>query len=120
MLSIAIAAHFTIRKFATARTEWNLTEQGINITWITQYFGNKSGNIDIKWEEIKKYKDLYGRGYNLFKIFLHDGNVVQFGHGGLFINDDFNKFYNDFQELFIKSKYPEDWQKYYAKKSRFQ
>ncbi len=111
-----VLAHFSIRRLATAKTEWTLSEQGISIKWLTTYFGTKSHDIEIKWLEINKYKDVSGRGYDLFKIYLFNGHTLKFGHGGLFIRDDFNEFYEKFQELNLKVKYPNDWEKYYGKR----
>jgi len=98
-----------------AKTEWSLDEDGITIKWIMQYYGNTSEDLNIKWTEIEKYKDLSG-GYYLFKIYLKNGDVIKFGHGGMFLICDFNKFYDRFEEMFIMNKHPEQWAKYYKKK----
>lgn len=90
-----------------ARTEWVLNDTGINIKWITQFYGNASETINIKWTDIEKYREINGKGYNVFKIYLVDGSIVEFGHAGLFVVDDFDKFYEQFQEMFIKNKHPE-------------
>ena len=116
VIIFGVLAHFSIRRLATAKTEWTLSEQGISMKWLTNYFGTKSNDIEIKWSEVNKYKDISGRGYDLFKIYLLNGHTLKFGHGGLFLRDDFNKFYEKFQELHLKVKFPKDWEKYYGKR----
>lgn len=102
---------------ATAKTEWTLSDEGITVKWLSQYYKETNEDLDIKWTEIDKYKDVYGKGYNLFKIYLLNGDVLTFGHGGLFFTDEFNKFYELFQEMYIKHKHPEQWAKYYKRKA---
>ena len=114
---LLLVVHFSFQKLTKAKTEWSVTGEGISIKWITMYPWSNLLDIHIKWGDIKKYRELTGRGYDLFKIHQWNGQVFEIGHGGIFIFDDFDKFYEVFQEMFIKVKYPENWAKYYKRTS---
>ena len=114
---LLLTVHFSFHKLTKAKTEWEVTDEGISIKWVTMFPWSNVADLNIKWSDIKKYRELTGRGYDLFKIYQCNGQVFEIGHGGIFITDDFNTFYEVFQEMFIKMKHPTDWKKYYKRTS---
>lgn len=63
---------------ARVSTEWQITEEGINLKWISQSFFIKSRGLTIRWPEIKSYKYKPDWRWALFKIRMVDGTMVRF------------------------------------------
>jgi len=106
-ITLLIAGVFLNQKLTIAKTEWTITKEGVALKWVTQLNFQKESDLFLKWEEIKSYKDVYGRAYNIFVIKLVNGERLRFPHGSLFRKDEFNEFLEDFYVMFLTIKHPE-------------
>ena len=104
MLPTLILGFYLVRFFTVAKTQWTINKEGIVMKWLRQFKGRKEDDLVLKWAEIKSHKDIFGKGYSIFKIILLNGKSLYFPHGGIFLRDDFDKFYETFQQMFIEKQ----------------
>jgi hypothetical protein len=87
---------FLVRRWGIALTEWVVTDENIQITWLTQFLIPKNSDRIIKWNEIAAYKITESQAYEYFKIVLKDGTTIRITHDFFIWKDDYERFLNCF------------------------
>ena len=98
-------AYFLWQRFVTARTEWSIDNNGINMTWIKQFSFNHKDGITLKWNEIESIKRGFEPNYYSLKIKLVTGQKIKFYHDTLTTRDDFDQFIKTLNQTFVTERY---------------
>ena len=98
---------FISRKFSVIETRWTINEKGFTVNWLPKYKFQKNDDVYADWTNVKKYRDIYGRGYNIFVIDLTNGETLRFPYGGLLIFANYDKLQEAFHVFYLNAVHPE-------------
>jgi hypothetical protein len=79
-----------LRKLATAKSEWSITDTAIELNWVNNYAFVKAKGFSIPWTLIQNVDCKWQGNYDRLKISLTSGNKLSFYHDPLIWKDDFD------------------------------
>lgn len=83
-------AWLSTRWTSVAKTEWVLSDAGIELSWKTQFLLHRRQDRFIPWRELDRYKFQPDRNFDLLKLTTKLGDVIRIWHKSDTIKDDFN------------------------------
>jgi hypothetical protein len=87
---------------STAKTEWSVSEKGIEIKWLSQFLFLKKTDRSITWENIDQYKFQPGREFSYLELKLRDNTTLKYWHSNSTYEDEFDEFLTYFQKQVIE------------------
>jgi hypothetical protein len=98
---------FSSRKFSVIETRWTIDEKGFTVNWLPKYKFQKNDDVYSEWTNVKKYRDISGKGYSIFVVDLTNGETLRFPYGGLLLFDDSLKLQEAFHVFYLNAVHPE-------------
>ena len=103
-IPFAFLFYFIFQKLATGRTEWYIDDSGVSIIWTKKFMLSKVKNINLKWEEIEKFKKGFDPNYYILHIYLVAGRSITFIHSYFTIRDDFENLLKALYQTFDEKR----------------
>lgn len=96
-ITVVGGAFYATRFTARALTQWTITDEEIRVRWLSQFILHNKPDLAFRWQDIRDYNYRRGKNFDLFRIRLSDGTVVQLGHNTGTTGDDFARFVGAFE-----------------------
>ncbi len=91
--------YLVITRLSSGETEWQIHPAGVRVQWTRQFLFASKADLDLSWEEIRRFDPFDTRNGRGFDLWLANGKKLRF-YTSRSSNEDYEQFLEDFDYRF--------------------